>query len=123
MKTDQLTPKHILVNKFHFHPAKIKREQKDKRTKTYNRRDSQMVTHSSTSRPVQCLCMAERTGCPVLTDLWSYVSKLAKTWFVKIRVEWAKKRQEQLAIGVRENACDSSDIMNSEVIAQSLHIS
>jgi hypothetical protein len=41
--------------------------------KTYNRRDSQMVTHSSTSRPVQCLCMAERTGCPVFTDLWSYV--------------------------------------------------
>ena len=45
----------------------------DVRAKTYNRRDSQMVTHSSTSRPVQCLCMAERTGCPVLTDLWSYV--------------------------------------------------
>ena len=44
-----------------------------KMTKTYNRRDSQMVTHSSTSRPVQCLCMAERTGCPVFTDLWSYV--------------------------------------------------
>jgi hypothetical protein len=43
------------------------------KTKTYNRRDSQMVTHSSTSRPVQCLCMAERTGCPVITDLWSYV--------------------------------------------------
>jgi hypothetical protein len=33
-----------------------------------------MVTHSSTSRPVQCLCMAERTGCPVFTDLWSYVT-------------------------------------------------
>jgi hypothetical protein len=46
---------------------------KEQKTKTYNRRDSQMVTHSSTSRPVQCLCMAERTGCPVLTDLWSYV--------------------------------------------------
>jgi hypothetical protein len=45
------------------------------KTKTYNRRDSQMVTHSSTSRPVQCLCMAERTGCPVFTDLWSYVLK------------------------------------------------
>jgi hypothetical protein len=44
--------------------------------KTYNRRDSQMVTHSSTSRPVQCLCMAERTGCPVFTDLWSYVLDL-----------------------------------------------
>jgi hypothetical protein len=35
----------------------------DKKSKTYNRRDSQMVTHSSTSRPVQCLCMAERTEC------------------------------------------------------------
>jgi hypothetical protein len=48
--------------------------QGDKKTNTYNRRDSQMVTHSSTSRPVQCLCMAERTGCPVFTDLWSYVT-------------------------------------------------
>jgi hypothetical protein len=48
------------------------------KAKTYNRRDSQMVTHSSTSRPVQCLCMAERTGCPVLTDLWSYVLVIAK---------------------------------------------
>jgi hypothetical protein len=47
--------------------------------KTYNRRDSQMVTHSSTSRPVQCLCMAERTGCPVFTDLWSYVLRAYKT--------------------------------------------
>jgi hypothetical protein len=37
-----------------------------------------MVTHSSTSRPVQCLCMAERTGCPVLTDLWSYVFFFSK---------------------------------------------
>ena len=32
-----------------------------------------MVTHSNTSRPIQCLCMAERTGCPVFTDLWPYV--------------------------------------------------
>jgi hypothetical protein len=48
-------------------------EQKIIQRETYNRRDSQMVTHSSTSRPVQCLCMAERTGCPVFTDLWSYV--------------------------------------------------
>jgi hypothetical protein len=51
----------------------IDRCKKDDSAKTYNRRDSQMVTHSSTSRPVQCLCMAERTGCPVFTDLWSYV--------------------------------------------------
>jgi hypothetical protein len=42
-----------------------------------------MVTHSSTSRPVQCLCMAERTGCPVLTDLWSYVLYITKTCFMK----------------------------------------
>jgi hypothetical protein len=50
-------------------------QKKVSNSKTYNRRDSQMVTHSSTSRPVQCLCMAERTGCPVFTDLWSYVFK------------------------------------------------
>jgi len=31
------------------------------KSKTYSRRDSQMVTHSNTSRPVQCLYMAERT--------------------------------------------------------------
>jgi hypothetical protein len=52
------------------------------KAKTYNRRDSQMVTHSSTSRPVQCLCMAERTGCPVLTDLWSYVLCVQLLMFV-----------------------------------------
>jgi hypothetical protein len=51
----------------------VLRPKDNARGKTYNRRDSQMVTHSSTSRPVQCLCMAERTGCPVFTDLWSYV--------------------------------------------------
>ena len=45
----------------------------DPKGKTYSRRDSQMVTHSNTSRPIQCLCMAERTGCPVFTDLWPYV--------------------------------------------------
>jgi hypothetical protein len=43
--------------------------QTSKKTKTYNRRDSQMVTHSSTSRPVQCLCMAERTEYTVVTHL------------------------------------------------------
>jgi hypothetical protein len=54
------------------------------KTKTYNRRDSQMVTHSSTSRPVQCLCMAERTGCPVFTDLWSYVLIGPQLMFAKV---------------------------------------
>jgi hypothetical protein len=41
---------------------------RNKKTKTYNRRDSQMVTHSSTSRPVQCLCMAERTELSSVTS-------------------------------------------------------
>jgi hypothetical protein len=41
-----------------------------------------MVTHSSTSRPVQCLCMAERTGCPVFTDLWSYVLLSSHVHFI-----------------------------------------
>jgi hypothetical protein len=64
-----------------------KKNVRNKNKKTYNRRDSQMVTHSSTSRPVQCLCMAERTGCPVLTDLWSYVLRIEiqeniSTWFL-----------------------------------------
>jgi hypothetical protein len=41
-----------------------------------------MVTHSSTSRPVQCLCLAERTGCPVFTDLWSYVLTQFQFWYM-----------------------------------------
>jgi hypothetical protein len=45
-----------------------------------------MVTHSSTSRPVQCLCMAERTGCPVLTDLWSYVLSAAIDHFMYCKI-------------------------------------
>jgi hypothetical protein len=42
-----------------------------------------MVTHSSTSRPVQCLCMAERTGCPVFTDLWPYVLSIEPCLIIK----------------------------------------
>jgi putative acetyltransferase len=45
-----------------------------------------MVTHSSTSRPVQCLCMAERTGCPVFTDLWSYVPNGTKLMYMLLSV-------------------------------------
>ena len=32
-----------------------------------------MVTHSTTDLPIWYLSMAERTGCPVFTSLWSYV--------------------------------------------------
>ncbi|KAH0265858.1 hypothetical protein KCU91_g11167, partial [Aureobasidium melanogenum] len=38
--------------------------QKDK---TYSSRDSHVVTHRSTNLPFNCLCMAERTGCPVFS--------------------------------------------------------
>jgi hypothetical protein len=64
---------------------RVRKRMREQKTKTYNRRDSQMVTHSSTSRPVQCLCMAERTGCPVLTDLWSYVMDLGVCRIYRLR--------------------------------------
>jgi hypothetical protein len=44
---------------------------------TYNSGDSLVVTHPTTNPPIQGLCMAERTGCPVLLDLWSYVPKFS----------------------------------------------
>ncbi|KAH0128095.1 hypothetical protein KCU67_g17229, partial [Aureobasidium melanogenum] len=41
---------------------------KSKRTnETYSSRDSHVVTHRSTNLPFNCLCMAERTGCPVFS--------------------------------------------------------
>ncbi|KAF2786676.1 hypothetical protein K505DRAFT_255146, partial [Melanomma pulvis-pyrius CBS 109.77] len=45
--------------------------------KTYNSRDSPMVTHLTTSPPVSCLCKAERTGSPIFMILWSYVPDIA----------------------------------------------
>ena len=42
-------------------------------SKTYSRRDSHVVTHRSTNRPVRCLSSGERTGSSVFTDLWPYV--------------------------------------------------
>ncbi|KAF2796447.1 hypothetical protein K505DRAFT_401120, partial [Melanomma pulvis-pyrius CBS 109.77] len=47
-----------------------------KNSKTYNSRDSPMVTHLTTSPPVSCLCKAERTGSPIFMILWSYVLDL-----------------------------------------------
>ncbi|KAH0335536.1 hypothetical protein KCU81_g8984, partial [Aureobasidium melanogenum] len=38
-----------------------------KKSKTYSSRDSHVVTHRSTNLPFNCLCMAERTGCPVFS--------------------------------------------------------
>jgi hypothetical protein len=59
-----------------------------------------MVTHSSTSRPVQCLCMAERTGCPVLTDLWSYVAYRPELGITKIRSRGARMRVNKSGEGM-----------------------
>jgi hypothetical protein len=44
-----------------------------KEQKTYNSRYSLVVTHPTTNLPISSLCMAERTGCPVLLNLWSYM--------------------------------------------------
>jgi hypothetical protein len=44
--------------------------------KTYNSGYSLVVTDPTTNPPIWSLCMAERTGCPVLFSLWSYVLKL-----------------------------------------------
>jgi hypothetical protein len=51
----------------------LEKRKKEKRQKTYNSGDSLVVTHPTTNPPIQGLCMAERTGCPFLLDLWSYV--------------------------------------------------
>ncbi|KAF2715093.1 hypothetical protein K504DRAFT_368489, partial [Pleomassaria siparia CBS 279.74] len=49
------------------------------KTKTYNSRDSPMVTHLTTSPPVQCLNIAEQTGCVSFIVLWSYVKELPES--------------------------------------------
>ena len=46
---------------------------KMKNRKTYNRRDSLVVTHPTTNLPACGLSTAERTGSPVFHTLWSYV--------------------------------------------------
>ncbi|KAH0263862.1 hypothetical protein KCU91_g12438, partial [Aureobasidium melanogenum] len=42
-------------------------QKKRNEDKTYSSRDSHVVTHRSTNLPFNCLCMAERTGCPVFS--------------------------------------------------------
>ncbi|KAJ5289654.1 Formin binding protein (FNB3) [Penicillium atrosanguineum] len=44
--------------------------------KTYNSRDSLVVTHPTTNLPACGLSTAERTGSPVLHTLWSYSNYL-----------------------------------------------
>lgn len=65
----------INVQNYNVEPSKIIMEWatdiSNRETETCNRQDSQVVTHSSTSRPIRRLCTAERTGCPLLTCLES----------------------------------------------------
>ncbi|KAB5566232.1 hypothetical protein GE09DRAFT_730975 [Coniochaeta sp. 2T2.1] len=63
--------------------------------KTYNTRDSPVVTHPSTSLAIICLSMGERTGSRVFRYLWSYVtvSPLFLLIFCLIAVSvWVKVR-------------------------------
>ncbi|KAF2788045.1 hypothetical protein K505DRAFT_395440 [Melanomma pulvis-pyrius CBS 109.77] len=57
----------------------MSKRSKKKKSKTYNSRDSPMVTHLTTSPPVSCLCKAERTGSPIFMILWSYVLELSSS--------------------------------------------
>ncbi|KAJ9160811.1 hypothetical protein NKR19_g2892 [Coniochaeta hoffmannii] len=47
---------------------------KRRAAKTYNIRDSPVVTHPSTSLTIAGLSMGERTGSRVFRRLWSYVA-------------------------------------------------
>ena len=56
-------------------PVHIVKISAKKTAKTYNSGDSPMVTHLTTSPPLSSLCMAERTGSPILLKQWSYVKE------------------------------------------------
>jgi hypothetical protein len=47
-----------------------------KKKKTYNTRDSPVVTHLTTSPALTCLTMGERTGSRAFRWLWSYVLEI-----------------------------------------------
>jgi hypothetical protein len=72
LDTDLISvPAFLLVN---FGAAKM--------SKTYNSRDSLMVTHLTTNPPVSCLNRAERTGSLVFMILWSYVKVLVAVYIL-----------------------------------------
>jgi hypothetical protein len=64
-----------------------------KRAKTYNSRDSPMVTHLTTNPPVSCLNRAERTGSLVLKILWSYVKEEFGAYYYI--VAWIPRRRSK----------------------------
>ena len=78
---DFLTPCHISQDLVPTSPRLRKinsRRGKKRKHKTYNTRDSPVVTHPSTSLAIVCLSMGERTGSRVLRHLWSYVTVHAR---------------------------------------------
>jgi hypothetical protein len=52
---------------YQFMEKELPEEIEVSKDKTYSSRDSHVVTHRSTNLPFNCLCMAERTGCPVFS--------------------------------------------------------
>src|SRR5947207_12281727 len=67
----------------HFKVGRLSGKPRDRhkqRAKTYNSRDSLVVTHPTTNRPSCGLSTAERTGSPVFHTLWSYVT----IWVMKV---------------------------------------
>ncbi|KAF1952803.1 hypothetical protein CC80DRAFT_170370 [Byssothecium circinans] len=54
-----------------------------------------MVTHSTTSPPVSCLYMAERTGSLVLKILWSYVKVRVKLYIHIATASHSTRKPEQ----------------------------
>ena len=66
----------VIIN-LRVYPAKRpKRAKKQKKSCTYNSRYSLVVTDPTTNLPISGLYMAERTGCPILLSLWSYVTEM-----------------------------------------------
>jgi hypothetical protein len=53
-------------------------KEEEEKSKTYDSWHSLMVTHLTTTQPVRCLNMAERTGSLVFNVLWSYVKDLSE---------------------------------------------
>ncbi|KAF2712494.1 hypothetical protein K504DRAFT_205613 [Pleomassaria siparia CBS 279.74] len=80
-----------------------------KNAKTYNSRDSPMVTHLTTNPPVQCLNIAEQTGCVSFIVLWSYVKETSKPAVHRhdaVRAGWQKQRgkktKKHTTAGIRQ---------------------
>ncbi len=71
--------------------------------KTYNTRDSPVVTHPSTSLAIACLSMGERTGSRVFRRLWPYVTDTDKEIFMNH--DPSQSGQVTMLMSVRDMRC------------------